>query len=283
VSDHLRWTRQPALRSPVVLAAFEGWNDAGDAATSALRALGTMWDADPFADIDPEEFYDFTANRPQVRLIESRTRSIEWPPNGFWSTTVPGTDVDVVLLQGTEPALKWRTFCDQVLAVVRALDARLVVTLGALLAEVPHTRPVRVIGTAQDDDLIDRLRLHRSTYEGPTGIVGVLHDALRQRGVPSLSLWAAVPTYVSGPSSPVAALALMRRLAELLQVSIDVGPMEAESKTYLQRIDEVVAGDDDLSDFLQRLEEAYDEEERGAPTTDPADLIAEVEKFLRDQ
>jgi proteasome assembly chaperone (PAC2) family protein len=266
----------------VVIAAFEGWNDAGDAATTAVRALGSMWDADPFADIDPEEFYDFTANRPQVRLVEGRTRAIEWPPNGFWSATIPGTDTDVVLLQGTEPALRWRTFCDQVLTVVRALDARLVVTLGALLAEVPHTRPVRVIGTAQDDDLIDRLRLHRSTYEGPTGIVGVLHDALRQRGVPSLSLWAAVPTYVSGPSSPVAALALVRRVAELLSVSVDVGTLESEGTAYLQRIDEVVADDEDLSEFLRRLEEAYDDEELETPT-DPADLIAEVEKFLRDQ
>ena len=278
----MRWHRQPDLRSPVVIAGFEGWNDAGDAATSAVRALGSLWNADPFADIDPEEFYDFTANRPQVRLVEGRTRAIEWPPNGFWSATIPGTDVDVVLLQGTEPGLRWRTFCDQVLAVVRALDARLVVTLGALLAEVPHTRPVRVIGTAQDDELIERLRLHRSTYEGPTGIVGVLHDALRQRGVPSLSLWAAVPTYVSGPASPVAALALVRRVAELLAVSVEVDTLESEGSAYLQRIDEVVADDDDLSEFLERLEEAYDEEE-SAGRTDPADLIAEVERFLRDQ
>lgn len=281
MSDELRWGRTPALRSPVVLCAFEGWNDAGDAATSALRALGEQWEADPFAEIDPEEFFDFTANRPQVRLIDGRTRAVEWPSNQFWAGTVPGTDVDVVLLQGTEPGLKWRTFCEQVLAVVRELDARLVVTLGALLAEVPHTRPVRVIGTAEDDDLIDRLRLHRSTYEGPTGIVGVLHEQCRRRGVPSLSLWAAVPTYVSGPSSPTAALALVRRVGELLSVPVLTDDLEADSESYLRRIDEVVADDADLEPFLARLEEAYDEED--AEEADPTQLIAEVERFLRDQ
>ena len=265
----------------MVLAAFEGWNDAGDAATTALRTLGSMWDADPFAEIDPEEFFDFTANRPQVRLVDSRTRSIAWPANEFWSATVPGTETDVVLLLGTEPGLRWRTFAEQILAVVRALDARLVVTLGALLAEVPHTRPVRVIGTAEDDDLIERLRLHRSSYEGPTGIVGVVHDVLRRRGVPSLSLWAAVPTYVSGPTSPAAALALVSRVAELLQVTVDTGPLEAESAAYVRRIDEVVADDEDLGPFLARLEEVYDDEDRSGH--DPAELIAEVERFLRDQ
>lgn len=281
MTDHVRWQRQPALRSPVVLAAFEGWNDAGDAATASVKAFASLWAADPFAEIDPEEFYDFTASRPHVRLLDGHTRSIEWPSNTFWSATVPGTDVDVVLLHGTEPGLRWRTFCDQVLSVVRAVDARLVVTLGALLAEVPHTRPVRVIGTAEDGDLIDRLDLHRSTYEGPTGIVGVLHDALRSRGVPSLSLWAAVPTYVSGPSSPVAALALVRRVADLLGVEVDTQGIETEAAAYRARIDEVVASDDDLTEFLARLEEAFDEEDAGR--ADPAALIAEVEKFLRDQ
>jgi proteasome assembly chaperone (PAC2) family protein len=281
LTDHVRWTRQPQLRSPVVLAAFSGWNDAGDAATSALASLGQGWGAEPFADLDPEEFYDFTANRPQVRLVDGRTRSVEWPANEFWWATVPGTDIDVVLLQGTEPGLRWRTFCDSVLSVVRAVDARLVVTLGALLAEVPHTRPVRVIGTAEDDGLIDRLRLQRSTYEGPTGIVGVLHDALRRRGVPSLSLWAAVPTYVSGPSSPTAALSLVRRVADLLSVSPDTTLLEGESEAYLRRIAEVVADDEELADFLVRLEEAYDEEDDGEATS--ADLIAEVERFLREQ
>lgn len=281
MSEQLRWSRTPALRSPVVVAAFEGWNDAGDAATSAVRHLATQWHADPFAEIDPEEFFDFTANRPQVRLVDGHTRSIDWPSNQFWAATVPGTDTDVVLLQGTEPGLKWRTFCEQVLGVVRQLDAKLVVTLGALLAEVPHTRPVRVIGTAEDDDLIERLRLHRSTYEGPTGIVGVLHEQCRRRGVPSLSLWGAVPTYVSGPSSPTAALALVRRVGDLLSAPVETAELEGESEAYLRRIDEVVADDSDLEPFLARLEEAYDEEDE--TDADPALFIEEVERFLRDQ
>lgn len=283
MTDAVRWRRQPPLRTPVVLAAFEGWNDAGDAASTAVRTLIQLWEADPFADVDPEEFFDFTANRPQVRLVDGKTRAIDWPANDFWAATVPGTDVDVVLLQGTEPGLKWRTFAEQVLSVVRAVDARLVVTIGALLAEVPHTRPVRVIGTAEDDDLIGKLRLHRSSYEGPTGIVGVVHDVLRQRGVPSLSLWAAVPTYVSGPASPTAALALMKRVGELLSVSVESSRLEEESAAYQRRIDEVVADDDDLGPFLSRLEEAYDVEDADAGTANPADLIAEVERFLREQ
>ncbi|HYF56770.1 MAG TPA: PAC2 family protein [Salinarimonas sp.] len=195
----------------MVVAAFDGWNDAGEGATGAVRALAEHWYAEPFADIDPEEFFDFTANRPMVRLVDGRSRHIDWPSNAFLAAEVPERPSDVVLLLGTEPGLRWRTFCEQVIEVVRATDARLVVTLGALLSEVPLSRPVRVIGTAEDDDLIARLRLHRSGYEGPTGIVGALHDALRRRGVPSLSLWAAVPTYVSGPASPAATLALVRR------------------------------------------------------------------------
>jgi len=285
LSDHLRWSRRPALRSPVVVAAFEGWNDAGDGASGAVRALIEAWDADPFADIDPEEFYDFTATRPLVRLVEGKTRAIEWPANTFSAATIDGADVDVVLLLGHEPGLKWRTFCEQVVEVVRAIDARMVVTLGALLAEVPHTRPVRVIGTAEDDGLIQRLRLRRSTYEGPTGIVGTLHDALRSRGVPSVSLWAAVPTYVSGPSSPTAALALVRRVVDLLGVPFDQSELEQESIDYARRLDEIVADDADLREFLARLESIYDDDSvaEADEVGDPGRLIEEVERYLRDQ
>jgi proteasome assembly chaperone (PAC2) family protein len=281
LTDHLRWHRRPALRSPVVVAAFEGWNDAGEGATGAVRALAEAWVAEPFADIDPEEFFDFTANRPHVRLVDGRTREIDWPSNTFLHAALPDRPSDVVLLVGTEPGLRWRTFCEQVIDVVRQTDARLVVTLGALLSEVPHSRPVRVIGTAEDDDLIARLRLRRSTYEGPTGIVGTLHDALRRRGVPSLSLWAAVPTYVSGPASPAATLALVRRVVDLLGVTFDTDGLETESAEYLARIDELVSDDEDLREFLARLESAYDEDDD--ERLDPADLIAEVERFLREQ
>jgi len=269
----------------VLVAGFEGWNDAGDGASGAVRSLMEAWHADPFAEIDPEEFYDFTATRPLVRLVDGKTREIQWPANTFSAATIEEADVDVVLLLGHEPGLKWRTFCEQVVDVVRTVDARMVVTLGALLAEVPHTRPVRVIGTAEDDGLIRRLRLRRSTYEGPTGIVGTLHDALRSRGVPSVSLWAAVPTYVSGPASPTATLALVRRVVDLLGVSFDATELEDDSVQYTRRLDELVADDDDLREFLGRLESAYDSDAATDPDedADPGRLIEEVERYLREQ
>lgn len=265
----------------MLVCAFKGWNDAGEAASAALAYIKDSFDARHVADIDPEEFYDFTANRPHVRLVDGRAREIDWPANTFLQASFPERSSDVVLLLGTEPGLRWRTFCDQVVQVVRETDARLVVTLGALLSEVPHSRPVRVIGTAEDDDLITRLHLRRSSYEGPTGIVGVMQDALRRRGVPSLSLWAAVPTYVSGPASPAATLALVRRVVDLLGIPFDTTPLEEEAVDYTARIDELVADDEDLQEFLGRLEEAYDED--SVQDADPAELIAEVERFLREQ
>src|SRR5690606_38201916 len=218
---HLRWRERPALDRPVLIAAFEGWNDAGDAATSAVAYLHDQWDARVIADIDPEEFYDFTSTRPRVELDEDEVRRIVWPANELSVATVPATDRAVVLLRGIEPQLKWRTFCDEVLAAAGALGVDLVVTLGALLAEVPHTRPVSVYGTAYADAVVDELGLSPSRYEGPTGIVGVLHAACQDAGLRSASLWAAVPTYVPGAPSPKAALALVDRVAQLLDTTID--------------------------------------------------------------
>ncbi|MDP9019972.1 MAG: PAC2 family protein, partial [Actinomycetota bacterium] len=203
--EHVRWAHRPRPEQPVVIAAFEGWNDAGDAATTAARWLRDRWAPDLLAEIDAEEFYDFTATRPRVRLSDGVSREIEWPANTF--TVGSAGNVDTVVLLGTEPQLRWRTFCRQVVHVAESLDARLVLTLGALLAEVPHTRPTSVVGTAVDPELIERLHLGRSTYEGPTGIVGVLQDACASAGLPAASLWAAVPAYVPGAPSPKAALA----------------------------------------------------------------------------
>ncbi|HZB71695.1 MAG TPA: PAC2 family protein, partial [Acidimicrobiales bacterium] len=216
--QHVRWASRPTLQRPVVVAAFEGWNDAGDAASTAARWLRDRWAPERFGDIDPEEFFDFTASRPSVHLVDGRTREISWPTTELTAGTVSGIDAVVVL--GTEPHLRWRTFCDQVVDVAKALDARMVLTLGALLAEVPHTRPTSVIGTAEDATLIDRLGLQRSTYEGPTGIVGVLQAACTKAGVGAASLWAAVPAYVPGAPSPKAALALVERTAALLDVPV---------------------------------------------------------------
>jgi proteasome assembly chaperone (PAC2) family protein len=277
--DAVRWTARPKLRRPVLVAAFEGWNDAADAATTAVRYLDERWAARPFAEIDAEEFYDFSTTRPHVRLVEGFTREIVWPSNTFSAAALPASKRDVILALGTEPQLRWRTFCEQVLAVVRETGVELVLTLGALLADVSHSWPVHVTGTAADDELVHRLGLQRSRYEGPTGIVGVLHDTLSRAGVPSASLWAAVPHYVAATPSPKAALALVQRTADLLASPMVVTDLEIAAASYERQVTEVVESDDDVADYVRQLEErAVDEDD--LPTGDA--LAAELERFLRD-
>lgn len=292
--DHVVWTNRPSLRHPVLIAAFEGWNDAGDAASFAARYLADRWDATEVATIDPEEFYDFTSVRPHVRLEDSH-RTIDWPLNRLSAATVPDAELDVLVLSGTEPQLRWRTFCAEVVDMAEAMNVSLVVLLGALLADVPHTRPVTVVGTADDPELVTRLNLQRSRYEGPTGIVGVLHDAFRRASVPATSLWAAVPTYVPGAPSPKAALALIERAAELLSVPVSTTDLEIASASYERQIDDLVSADEDTAAYVARLEQSVDEGEEDddedvdfdeGVATEPADptrLIEEVERFLRDQ
>jgi hypothetical protein len=276
--EHVVWTSRPALRQPVLIAAFEGWNDAGDASSNAVRWLHERWGTEPFAHIDPEEFFDFSATRPRVRLDEGLQREIVWPAFEFSTATVPGTDIEVVLLLGTEPQLRWRTFCAQVVAVAEACDVRLAITLGALLADVSHAAPVSVIGTAYDPLVVDRLGLTQSSYEGPTGIVGVLHDALARAGVESASLWAAVPSYVPSAPSPKAQLALVERTAGLLDVGLVTTDLEIASASYERPVTELVEADDDTAAYVRHLEESQEDED-----VDPADFVAEVERFLRDQ
>jgi len=268
----------------VLVAAFEGWNDAADAASSAARYLRDRWSARPFADIDPEEFYDFSSTRPHVRLVDGVTRAIDWPSNELSAAELPGTSRDVVLLLGIEPQLRWRTFAAELVGLAGRLQVEMVVILGALLADVPHTRPVRITGTAADADLIRRLELARSTYEGPTGIVGVLHDAFRQAELPSASLWAAVPHYVAATPSPKASLALVRRTATLLSTSITTDDLESAAADYERQVSEVVASDDDVSAYVSRLEASVDEGELADMEIPSGDaLAAELERFLRDQ
>lgn len=277
--DHLRWADgdRPRLDRPVIIAAFEGWNDAGDAATLAAGWLASRWAPDPLADIDPEEFFDFTASRPQVRLDDEGIRRIEWPANTFTAGTGSGTAA--VVLVGTEPQLRWRSFCRQVLDLAQAVEARLVVTLGALLAEVPHSRPISVVGTATDEELIDRLQLTRSAYEGPTGIVGVLADACARAGIASASLWATVPSYVPGAPSPKAALALVERSAEILGVPIMATDLEIAAAAYERQVSEVVADDEEMAGYVERLEERFD----NAESVGSASLAEEVEQYLRER
>jgi predicted ATP-grasp superfamily ATP-dependent carboligase len=274
--DHLRWSREPELSRPVLLVAFEGWNDAGDAASSAVRYLRDRWQARPFADIDAEAFYDFTQARPHVRLVDGQHRRIEWPRNRFFAASVTGLDGDVVLLDGTEPALMWRTFCEQVLEVARRHEAQLLLTLGALISDVPHSRPVQIYGVGYDTDAVARLGVEPSTYEGPTGIVGVLHAHFREAGVPSASLWAAVPSYVHSAPSPKAALALVNKVGAILRVPIATTDLEIAAAAYERQVSKVVADDDDTTELVRQLEERHDE------MGESGSLVEEVERFLRD-
>jgi len=282
--DHVRWQSRPQLRRPVLVAAFEGWNDAADAASTAARYLRDRWSARPFASIDPEEFYDFTSTRPEVRLHQGVTRRIVWPQNELSAAPLPGAARDVIVLLGHEPQLKWRTFSEQVVRVATELGVEMIVILGALLADVAHTRPVRVTGTAADADLIRRLELGRSTYEGPTGIVGVLHDAFATAHLPSASLWAAVPHYVAATPSPKAALALVERTAEVLSTSVLTVDLQVAAADYERQVSEVVTADDDVAAYVHRLEASADEDDVADMEQVTGEVLAdELERFLRDQ
>jgi proteasome assembly chaperone (PAC2) family protein len=270
--------RKPKLDHPIVIAAFEGWNDAGEAASQAAGYLGERWKAEQFAALDPEEFYDFTAIRPQVRTEEGDLRVVDWPQNTF-STCRGQRSPDVVLFTGIEPQLKWRTFCDQFLDVAEQLDARLVLTMGALLADVPHSRPAQVFGTAYESTVIDALNLQPSAYEGPTGIVGVLHAECRARGLNSASLWAAVPAYVAAAPSPKAAHALVTRVAAMLGSTLICHDLIDATTEYEHQITEMVEEDDETRDYVRHLEEMHDQSGDGGAD----DLVNEVERFLREQ
>lgn len=283
--DYVRWQDRPELRRPVLIAAFEGWNDAADAASTAARYLRDRWSARPFATIDHEDFYDFTSTRPQVRLVNGLTRRIEWPETQLSWAPLPGTSRDVVVLLGHEPQLKWRTFTEHVVTAATELKVELIVILGALLADVPHSRPVRVTGTAADAELVRRLDLGRSTYEGPTGIVGVLHEAFSRSHLPSASLWAAVPHYVAATPSPKASLALVTRAVDLLSTTVDIEDLAIAAADYERQVNEVVAADDDVVAYVRRLESSTDDDDAVADLEAVSGdaLAAELERYLREQ
>lgn len=288
----VRWESKPRLRRPVLIAAFEGWSDAGEAASGAVSFLSQQLEARPFARIEPEEFYDFTETRPTVRLIDGVTRTIDWPEPTFSAAPLPGADRDVILLGASEPHLKWRTFTEAVLGIVQELKVEMFLALGALLSEVPHTRPVRVIGTSADPAIIARLNLQRSRYEGPTGILGVLSHAVGQSGIDAASLWASVPHYLPRAPSPKASLALVERALEVLGAKVPLVELEIASAAYERQVSEAVAEEEDVAEYVRRLEEDEDEEavyDDAEPEIRPEDLpsgdelAADVERFLRDQ
>ncbi|HXH87834.1 MAG TPA: PAC2 family protein [Gaiellaceae bacterium] len=284
-SDELRISSRPSLDRPVLIAAFRGWNDGGQGATLAGGYLARVWKAERFADIDPEGFVDFQSNRPHVSLDEGLTRTIDWPENAFYHARIPGTERDAIILLGVEPSLRWRTFSGIVIDLAREYGADLVVTLGSLLADVPHTRAAPVTGAASDPELVESLGLQHSRYEGPTGIVGVIQDACRDAGIPAASLWAAVPHYVSLAPSPRAARALCDRLASLLDVPIDTTELSEAEEAYSDQVTEAVSSDNDTAAYVEELERRTDEldleEHEDLPSGDT--LAAELTQFLRER
>jgi len=282
MSDELLVEGRPVLERPVLIAAFRGWNDGAQGASLAGGYLAKIWNAEQFASIDPESFYDFQSTRPMVSLVDGLTRKIDWPENDFYHASPEGFGRDALLLLGIEPSLRWRKFSSLIVDLAKEHKVELVVTLGALLADVPHTRPAPVTGTASDLELVERLGLQASRYEGPTGIVGVLHDACREASLPSVSLWAAVPHYVSLAPSPRAALALCQRLADLLETSIDTTELDQAVDAYTQRVTEAVSTDEETAEYVQELERRAEMiDESSLPSGES--LAAELTRFLRER
>jgi proteasome assembly chaperone (PAC2) family protein len=269
----------------VLVCAFRGWNDAAAAASTALEAIAGSLDAELIARIDPEEFFDFQSTRPTITLDEGRSRRIEWPENNLIAAPVPGADRDLILLDGTEPNLRWRTFSETIATAADALGVEMVITLGALIAEVSHTLPVPITGLASSKDLVEELELERSSYEGPTGITGVVHDRCRQSGIDSASLWAAVPHYVAAVPNPKAALALLRRLEGLTGIAVDASELEEETSDYEEQIGRAVAANPEIEELVTRIEaeqaDLMEDEGESLPSADA--LAREFQQFLRQR
>ncbi|MEE9414518.1 MAG: PAC2 family protein [Acidimicrobiales bacterium] len=272
---------EPSLKAPVLIAAFEGWNDAGDAASIAARYLRDSWGGDPLGAIDPEEFYDFSTTRPWVTIGEDRKRRIDWPETHLWSGSID-SERDAIVVLGSEPQLRWRTFCQQVLSVADRFEVERVITLGALLTDAPHSRPTPVFGSSDNLEVAEEFGLEVSQYEGPTGIVGILNAECSQAGLDVMSLWAAVPSYLPGVASPKAAKALVDRLSPILNTVVDTADLDAGATAYVRQADALVAEDDDTANYVIQLEEHHDAED-GLSQVDPQAMVAELEQFLKNQ
>ena len=281
----LKWQYRPdGLRAPAMICAFKGWNDAADAASSAITFVGAALGARQFASIDPEEFYDFQATRPKIEMVGGQTRRIVWPDVEIYEARIPRAPRDLILLSGTEPSYRWRTFSRLIVELAEAIGVQLVVTLGALLADVPHTRPVSVTALASDPALVARLSLSQSSYEGPTGIVGVLHGACAEAGLPSASLWAAVPHYIAAAPNPKAALALVRKLEGLVGVAVDASDLEDATVDYERQVNVAVQSDPEVQAFVERLEQAAtDEDDDAGPLPSGESIARDLQRFLRQR
>jgi proteasome assembly chaperone (PAC2) family protein len=267
------------LRDPLMIAAFEGWNDAADAATAAVEHLEMVFDAHAVGAVDPDDYYDFQVNRPTVSLVGGAARRIAWPTTRISVARPPGSRRDLVLVRGLEPNMRWRGFCSELVEAVHALGVELVATLGALLADTPHTRPVPVSGTASDSATAARLDLEPSRYEGPTGIVGVFQEACTSAELPAISFWAAVPHYVAQPPCPKATLALLRRVEDLLDIAVPLDDLVERSRAWERQVDELAAGDSDVADYVRSLESR--EPEDTLPEASGDAIAAEFERYLR--
>ncbi|GHH71179.1 hypothetical protein GCM10017673_24210 [Streptosporangium violaceochromogenes] len=269
----------PELVDPVLIAAFEGWNDAGEASSGVIAHLESEWKAAPLVSFDPEDYYDFQVTRPVVEMGEGLTRSITWPTTRLSVARPPGTERDVVLLRGIEPNIRWRAFCGEIIALCRGLGVELAVLLGALLNDSPHTRPVPIVGSATDESLARAINLELSRYEGPTGIVGVLQHALGGAGVHTVSLWASVPHYVAQPPNPKATLALLGRLEDLLGITMPLGELAEQSQAWEHGVDELASQDSEVAEYVKELEERKDAAELPEASGDA--IAAEFERYLR--
>jgi proteasome assembly chaperone (PAC2) family protein len=268
-----------------MVCAFRGWNDAAGAASTALATVANSLDAELIARVDPEEYFDFQSTRPTISLVEGQTRRIDWPENNLIAAQIPAADRDLVLLDGTEPNLRWRTFSETIATAADALGVEMVITLGSLIAEVAHTLPVPITGLASDAELVEELELERSSYEGPTGIVGVVHDVCGKTGIKSASLWAAVPHYVAAVPNPKAALALLRRLEGLTGIAIDASELEEETGAYEEQIGRAVHANPEIEELVARIEaeqvELLSAEGEDLPSADT--IAREFQRFLRQQ
>lgn len=280
----LQWQYRPdGLRAPAMICAFKGWNDAADAASAAVTFVGQALGATRFATIDPEEFYDFQATRPKIEMVGGQTRQIIWPEVEIYEARIPRAPRDLILLSGSEPSFRWRGFSRIIAELAEAIGVQLVVTLGALLADVPHTRPVSVTGLASDPALVARLGLTQSAYEGPTGILGVLHGACQDAGLPSASLWAAVPHYIAAAPNPKAALALVRKLEGLVGVAVDASELEAGAADYERQVNLAVQSDPEVQAFVERLEQATGEDDPEGPLPSGDSIARDLQRFLRQR
>ncbi len=272
----------PELRSPIVIATFSGWNDAATSATMALDAIAASLDSDAVARLDAEPFYDFQANRPTIRITSGELQGIIWPTNRVVTARAAAASRDAILIHGTEPSTHWRTYCEALLDIVERLDAQMLITLGALIADVSHTRPVPITGLASDAAAISNLGLDDVNFEGPTGITGVMHETAKRRGLASASLWAAIPHYAAAVPNPKAALALVRRVEGLTGIAIEAAGLERSGERFVAQLDRAIAANPEIKELVAKLERQQDETVDIAAELPTGDAIAsEIQRFLR--